>query len=267
MSSGSALVLVEERRQDEVNGRWLGTCQAGERARADPGRDGPQGADQVGPEHAGLVVALVKRQPRRRLSTGRRASQPLCQEGRLPEPCRRGDERQLRLAHEAQAAAEPRARHHAAPQPRRVELGLEQRACDESLPNRPRGCSSYRERRNDVTWPIQPRRRLRDLLECLPGGRETLRIRLVAYAPDERTCHAIRLEADILLRRQSAQRRPVKCVESTALVSRCGRGKWSSAHTIQLSIRIEPPLAPNVLSVHRATEIAWADGSDDDRRL
>jgi hypothetical protein len=46
-----------------------------------------------------------------------------------------------------------------------------------------------------------------------------------------------------------------------------GRGERSSAHTIQLSIRIEPPLAPNVLSVHRATEIAWADGSDDDRRL
>ena len=46
-----------------------------------------------------------------------------------------------------------------------------------------------------------------------------------------------------------------------------GRGERSRADTIQLSIRIEPPLAPNVLSVHRATEIAWADGSDDDRRL
>ena len=42
--------LVEERREDRLDRRWLGLLQQGERARADPRRHPPQRRDQVGPE-------------------------------------------------------------------------------------------------------------------------------------------------------------------------------------------------------------------------
>lgn len=119
--------VVEERTEDGLQ-RRLRRLQERAGAGAHVGRRRLQGGDQVSPEQAGIVVALVERQPCRRVSPGRRVGHPLGHERGLAETGRRRHERQRRLRDEVQALPQPGPLDHATSPPRDVELGLQQRA-------------------------------------------------------------------------------------------------------------------------------------------
>jgi hypothetical protein len=121
--------IVEKRGQNGLQ-RRLRRLEERERSGTHVGYGVLQRSDQVSPEQAGVVVALVERQPRRRAPVVRSGRHPLRDERRLAEPGRRRHERQRRLRDEVQSLPEPRPLHNTAAPPGDVELGLEQRARD-----------------------------------------------------------------------------------------------------------------------------------------
>ena len=102
-----------------------------------PGTAVRSARDEIRPEHRRIVVPLVEREPGHgpAVRLGRR--QPLRQQGRLPEPGRRRHEHERRLSHGLSRSLRLGRAHQTAPPPRDVELGLEQRACHDHLPEGP----------------------------------------------------------------------------------------------------------------------------------
>jgi hypothetical protein len=113
--------------------RRLGRLQERERAGTHPVLRPLQCGEKVGPEHDRVVVPLIEREPRRRPSPSSDGGQPLRQQRRLAEAGRGRHQRQGHLAPTVQTLAQSRARNQAAPPPRDVELGSEQRACHDRL--------------------------------------------------------------------------------------------------------------------------------------
>ncbi|MFN8147346.1 MAG: hypothetical protein U0R76_07755 [Candidatus Nanopelagicales bacterium] len=129
--------LVHEGR-DELGGRRLPALEGCEEIGADIGDGLVQRGDDVGPERARLRVALLERHPGDHavLRDGRR--HPGGDGGRLAEAGRGRDERELRVAGDAEAGGEPSAVHKSSTRARDVELGGDQGTAHAAPPPDPR---------------------------------------------------------------------------------------------------------------------------------
>jgi hypothetical protein len=106
---------VDEGGQDGLNRRRLRSVEQGQRAVYETRVQALQCGDEVGPELAGIVVALVQREPGdRRLGV----ENPLAEQGRLPEPGRCGDQGQLAGKSGVEAFVQARPRDQVRPQTR-----------------------------------------------------------------------------------------------------------------------------------------------------
>ena len=126
--------VVEQRGEDHLDRRRLGRLQERERIVTDAGPGRPERRDHVRPEHCGIVVALVEREPRHGIAISRSRGQPFGQQRRLAEPGRGRHERQRRLGPADQELVKPWPRYQDASGPRHVELGLQQRPGHDHLP-------------------------------------------------------------------------------------------------------------------------------------
>jgi hypothetical protein len=117
--AGERREVVQEQRQDVVRDARAGRSEQGGRARADAGRHGLEGRDEVRPEADGIAIGALDRKPRERplLLVGRA---PVGEQRGLAPACRCADQRHpARLRREARREPVP---SHVRPLRRRHEL-------------------------------------------------------------------------------------------------------------------------------------------------
>ena len=149
--------VVEQGRQRRFGRRGLRRLEHGQHPVSDPGRNRLQGRDQVGQEAAGVAVAFVERQPRRRSPAAR---DPFADQGGLAEAGGSGDEGQPVAGSEALVQPLDQSRTEDDSSPRRwdVELGGQDRRGHGSTigtqargsPSPVRGCDERRGSKSEL---------------------------------------------------------------------------------------------------------------------